>query len=136
MPDRLKPPFSLVAAILSGVLLALCFEPWNFGWLVWFWQWPLLVALWYGSNRAPSTITTWQRVRRGWWLGYVCGFVFFAISCHWFYHTGKVSAYGRGGFLIALAGCVALLGMTLYLGVYWLVRYICEYCWAFATGYR
>ena len=40
-----------MAAVLSGVLLALCYPHWDIGNLVWIWQAPLLTALWFSKPR-------------------------------------------------------------------------------------
>lgn len=116
MPVYYRSPLSLLAAIVSGVLLALCFEPWNVSWLVWVWPWPLLCALWYLPKQESPTV--WEKIRYGFGLGYLCGFVFFTMSLHWAFHTGKVSGYGSSAWQIVLAGIGAVLGMALYLGCY------------------
>lgn len=57
-----------LAAILSGLLLTLCFPRWNQAWLCWVALAPLIAAVWFGGNGT---------VRRGALLGYVTGLVFF-----------------------------------------------------------
>lgn len=99
-----------LAAVLSGVLLTLCYAPFGWGNLVWIWSWPLLSALWFGVNR-DDTLTLARTLRWGFFIGYLCGFVFFAFSCSWIYHTGKVVS-------MPIAGVGAVLGMGLYLGLY------------------
>ena len=37
-------------ALLSGVMLAMCFPGYNVGGLVWLWSVPLMVALWCGGD--------------------------------------------------------------------------------------
>lgn len=72
------------------------------------WSWPLLIALWFTGQQDGSRK---QRIKRGFWLGYLCGFVFFAMNTHWIFHTGKVVG-------MWIAGVGAVVGMGLYLGLY------------------
>lgn len=90
-----------LAAISSGVLLALCFPNWNIASLIWVWNLPLLAALWFSgpTERRPKPR---RRAWRGWWLGYVSGLVFFWINVSW---LGEVS----------IGGAIAL---PVYLAVY------------------
>lgn len=89
-----------LAAILSGVLLALCFPNWNIANLVWVWALPLLAALWF--SEPATSCRNRRRAWRGWWLGYVSGLAFFWINVGW---LGKVS----------IGGAIAL---PVYLAVY------------------
>ncbi len=61
-----------LAAVLSGILLTLCFAPWNQGWLCWFALTPLIAAL--------LTPGGWMRRVA---LGYVTGLVFFCATFFW-----------------------------------------------------
>jgi apolipoprotein N-acyltransferase len=64
-------------AILSGVLLALGYAPFDQGWLAWIALTPLVCALWF-SRPWPR----WDALRvLG--LGYLTGLAFFWISLHW-----------------------------------------------------
>lgn len=108
MPDSLKKWWPWIAAAFSGLLLALCYAPWELGNLVWIWSWPLLAALWYSQ---PEGLTLKQIVIRSFLLGYLAGVVFFGINSHWIFHTWKVVE-------MKIAGIGAVLGMGLYLGVY------------------
>ena len=65
------------AAALSGLLLALCFPPFNQGWLCWIALTPLLTALWFSNEpgRRP-----WLKMAA---LGYVAGIVFFTVTFKW-----------------------------------------------------
>ena len=93
-----------LAAILSGVLLALCFPEWNIGNFIWFWALPLLSALWFsGSNKDRPR----QRAWRGWWLGYASGLTFFLINLSW---LGEVSVGGAIALPIYLAVYFGLWG--------------------------
>ncbi|MFT5465950.1 MAG: apolipoprotein N-acyltransferase [Verrucomicrobiales bacterium] len=105
-----SPTLPWIAATLSGVLLALCFEPWNFGVLLWLWQIPLFATLWFcelPDEHEPPRIVNWMtggRVRRflfaplnflltpatadrrwafGFKVGLLSGFVFFVGSLWW-----------------------------------------------------
>lgn len=57
-----------LAAVLSGLLLTLCFPRWDQGWLCWVALTPLVAALWFGPRAS---------VRRAALLGYVTGLCFF-----------------------------------------------------------
>ncbi|NNM28480.1 MAG: apolipoprotein N-acyltransferase, partial [Akkermansiaceae bacterium] len=73
MAKRLWPPG---AAVISGVLLALCFPPFGIGMLVWVAMMPLLVALWTGGGDR----------RRGWFgfrTGFLAGAAFWLINLKW-----------------------------------------------------
>ncbi len=77
-PILSKTPWSLIAALASGFLLALCFPRFNVEHSVWLWAAPLMIALWWlpvGNER--------RRGRRGFLLGYVSGITFFAINLTW-----------------------------------------------------
>ncbi len=69
-----------LAAALTGVLLTLCFAPWNFGWLCWIALVPLLCAVWF-SGAAPT---------RRFALGYVSGLVFFTGTFYWLGSLGTL----------------------------------------------
>lgn len=63
-----------IAALASGVALALLFPPFGFGGLVWVALLPLLAALWTLGGRCG---------RRGFGLGWMAGFTFFLVNLHW-----------------------------------------------------
>lgn len=104
LPSRLWPG---AASLLSGGLLALCYAPWNFDWLVWIWASPLLAALWFSPAPSPRRGRGW----RGFRLGYLAGFTFFVINVSWITEISRVAG-------TVWAGIGALLGMGLYLGLY------------------
>lgn len=87
-----------IAAGLSGVLLALCYAPWNQGGLVWLALTPLLCALWFSHCDRPFR------------LGYVAGVVFFAATFHW---IGALGMLYRAPILYGLP-----LLLALYLALY------------------
>ena len=49
MLSKLLPWLPWIGAVGSGVLLALCYAPWEVGGLIWIWQSPLLAALWFSD---------------------------------------------------------------------------------------
>jgi len=97
---------SWLAAIASGVLLALCYPPWDFGGLVWFALTPLITVIACGA-------------RRPFLLGYMAGLVFFAVTFHWLYALGE------------LFEASVLYGLPLLLGAY-LALYPAAWAWIFA----
>lgn len=66
-----------LAAASSGVLLSLCFAPFDQGWLVWIALAPLLAALWFGPVHPRYPLL------RKLELGYLTGLVYFLGSLHW-----------------------------------------------------
>ncbi|MGC3989426.1 MAG: hypothetical protein QM796_07060 [Chthoniobacteraceae bacterium] len=66
-----------LAAVLSGVAVALAYAPWNQSWLVWIGLAPLLAAIWFGPQ---------PEKRRGLYrlgLAYVTGVVYFWVAFLW-----------------------------------------------------
>ena len=57
-----------LAAVFSGLLLTLCFAPFNQGWLCWVALAPVIAAIWFGRQGG---------LQRAALLGYVMGLVFF-----------------------------------------------------------
>ena len=85
-------------AVVSGVLLALCYEPFNVPVMVWLGLIPLFVALWAGGGER----------RRGWYgfrTGYLAGAVFWFINLKW----------------IAEVGVMGLIAVALFLALYFAV---------------
>ncbi len=110
------PALPWIAAIASGILLALCYPNWNHGHFVWIWQWPVLAILWFFARpdeapwkvtyqrptnwkealrQAPKRFAAWlvndsrQQPRWVWGakIGYVCGFAFFLVNIAWIRHV-------------------------------------------------
>ncbi len=104
MNPKLRRLWPWIAALLSGVLLAICYPPFTADGLIWIWQAPLLGALWFSDLGE-------KRWRRGALLGLVCGFVFFAINLSWITEISHVA----GTFF---AGLGALVALALYLSLY------------------
>ncbi len=102
-----------LAALASGVLLVLCFAPWNQQWLCWLALTPLLAAVWFGGDdSSPNSpvlplpgipYPTWRGwskqatqfpraflrtpAGRGFGLGYVAGLVFFWGAFYWLWEV-------------------------------------------------
>lgn len=89
-------PFLL--AVFSGVLLALVFPPFGFADLVWFVPLTLLLALWNGGRAHRSK-------RFGFGVGWVSGFVFWAVNLKW---LGGVAS---GGYLLLAAYLAVFFGL-------------------------
>ena len=101
-----------LAAALSGVLLSLCFAPWNQPFLIWVSLLPLIAALWSTPPEAP------------WWkaplLGYTSGVVFFTATFYWLSE------------LADLFDSPALFGLPLLLAIY-LALYPAIWAWLVTT---
>jgi apolipoprotein N-acyltransferase len=74
-PSRARRLLPWAAATLSGVLLALCFAPWEVAGLVWVACAPLLWALWQSPKPCPPL--------RAALLGGTTGLVFYSTTFHW-----------------------------------------------------
>jgi apolipoprotein N-acyltransferase len=104
-------PMSTVAAMLSGVLLALSFPKYGHPAVAFVALVPLLIALtgWHGRLGSLPGVTT----RRGFVLGLIAGFIHFAGTVYW---TGAtVSTFG--GLPVFVAVIVAGL-LALYMAAY------------------
>ncbi len=66
-----------LAAIVSGLLYAACFPPFNQGWFCWFALTPLLTAVWFSGENSK------RRWLRDLALGYLAGLVFFWTVLSW-----------------------------------------------------
>ena len=112
LPPR-KTPFSPArywpeaAALLSGVLLALCYPWWEIGGLIWIWSAPLLTALWFSTSRKPGR-PAW---RHGFYLGYLAGLTFFFINVSFITEISRVAG-------TVFAGLAALVAFATYLALY------------------
>lgn len=85
-----SPVLPFIAALLSGVLLALCLPPWDRSSLLWLWQLPLFAALWFWEPD-PSWQTVWP-FRHPRWLwagltGWIAGTAYFLMSLFWLRHV-------------------------------------------------
>jgi apolipoprotein N-acyltransferase len=68
---------SFLLALLSGLLLAACFPPWELTWCVWLWPWPLLAVLFPQGGVGPVS------KKRAFGLGYVSGLASWLGSLAW-----------------------------------------------------
>ncbi len=93
-----------LAAILSGVLYACCFAPFNQSWLCWIALSPLVIAVWFSGQNSR------HRWLRNLLLGYVAGMVFFTIVFGW---LGSLGTLYQNVFLHGLSWL-----LSIYLGVY------------------
>jgi apolipoprotein N-acyltransferase len=81
------PGWPWLCAAASGLLLILCFPPFDQGWLIWLALTPLITATWWprGERTAPSP-SRWRRFFQGrhpFALGLLAGTIFFAGVFHW-----------------------------------------------------
>lgn len=79
-------------AMLAGVMLALCFAPFDLAVMVWLGLIPLFVAVWAGVPKG----------RRGWFgfrVGYVSGAAFWLINLKWIAEVGVLGVFAVGLFL-------------------------------------
>lgn len=107
IPESRNPGIvTWLAAIACGVLLALCYAPWDFGGLAWF-------AL------TPLTAIVILRTKRPFLLGYIAGLVFFTVTFQWLHALGT------------LFETPALFGLPLLLGAY-LALYPAAWAWFLA----
>ncbi|HEY5753850.1 MAG TPA: apolipoprotein N-acyltransferase [Chthoniobacterales bacterium] len=82
----------ILGAALSGILMLLCFPPFEQDWFAWLALSPLLAAIWFRTNSQLGRLA----------LGYLSGVLFFGATFYW---IGKASILGW-------------LALTLYLPVY------------------
>ena len=68
---------SFLLALLSGLLLAACFPPWELTWCVWLWPLPLLAVLFPQGGVGPVS------KKRAFGLGYVSGLAMWLGSLAW-----------------------------------------------------
>lgn len=109
------------AAVASGVLLTTAYAPRDAGIVIWFWIFPLLIALWSGGG-APTTNRK-SPVTRGFALGYLAGLAFFIPNLAWVRHSSRVinGAIDEQwmGWSAELMGWCAVIAMCAYLALYW-----------------
>ena len=72
----------LFAALLSGVLLALCYAPFNIPVMVWLGLVPLLASLWGGGGK--------RRKLYGFGAGYLSGLSFWLLNLNWLAEVGTM----------------------------------------------
>ena len=71
-------------ALGSGALLALCFPPFNLGWIVWGWMWILLPLLWTSRSE--------KKRRAGFGIGFLSGLGFWLINLKWIWTVTGLGA--------------------------------------------
>lgn len=102
----LKKLWPLLAAMLSGTMLAACFPGFiSESWLVWLWMLPLMLGLWLGGGEK-------KRKRFGFGVGFVSGLTFWLINLKWLISMGELDTVPLGG---AIFGWACL---SLYLSIY------------------
>src|SRR5262252_834314 len=74
---RITKLWPWLAAILSGLLYAVCFAPFNLTWFCWIALTPLIAAIWFSGTESRHA---WLRNLL---LGYVAGLTFFWIVFFW-----------------------------------------------------
>ena len=82
-----------IAAIVSGVLLAMCFPGWNLSGFVWLWMLPLLPAVWRGQSK-------WY----GFFICYLSGVTFWLINLKWLWTVSGLGALVMAAFLALYFG--------------------------------
>ena len=100
MFQKLKSAWPWLAAILSGLLCALCFAPFNQTWIAWIALTPLIAAVWFSGENSK------RRWLRSLLLGYLAGIVFFTSAFSWL------------GSLGVLYGSFFLHGLSFLLSIY------------------
>lgn len=80
-------------ALVSGVLLALCYPGWDISGLVWVWMLPLFPAIWRG-----------QKKRDGFCIGYLTGLVFWSVNLSWLWTVSGLGAMALAAFLALYFG--------------------------------
>jgi apolipoprotein N-acyltransferase len=94
-----------LAAAASGVMLVLCFPPWNQAWLCWLALTPLIAAVWFGQGGEMTAEPPGRLARifrrlppwaRAFALGYVTGLIFIWGAFYWL-----IEVTGIGWFVLA-----------------------------------
>src|SRR5262252_8962661 len=81
---RITKLWPWLAAILSGLLYAVCFPPFNLTWLCWIALTPLIAAIWFSGKESRHP---WLRNLL---LGYIAGMIFFTITFSWLWALGTL----------------------------------------------
>ena len=93
----------VLAALISGVLLAMCFPGFgNFSGLVWLWMLPLLPAIWRGGSK-----------RYGFGIAYLSGLVFWLLNLKWLWTVSGLGAMAMAAFLALYFGAWGAIAVSL-----------------------
>lgn len=104
-----------IAAIVSGLTLALAFPSWNVESVVWLWSLPILSALWLPSGRQKC---------RPFAFGWLAGMAFFLPNLEWLRHSSRVVPpafaldHSWVGWPQELMGYGAVFGLSIYCSLY------------------
>lgn len=104
-----------IAAIVSGLTLALAFPRWNVESVVWLWALPILSAIWLPSGRQKC---------RPFAFGWLAGMAFFLPNLEWLRHSSRVVPpafaldHSWVGWPQELMGYGAVFGLSLYCSLY------------------
>ncbi|MGJ8655703.1 MAG: apolipoprotein N-acyltransferase [Akkermansiaceae bacterium] len=101
----LRKYWGVLAAVLSGVMLAMCFPGYDVGGFVWVWAMPLMVALWSGVGERKLK-------RRGFFVGWMSGVVFWLMTVNWLLAMGELDT------VPAVGAWFAWIGLSVYLALY------------------
>ncbi len=106
----IKNVWGLLAAVVSGLILAMCYPGYGVDGFVWIWAVPLMAALWvFGNKNAEDG----KRVKwRGFGLGWLSGMVFWSINVSWLLAMGDLDG------VPPVAAVFAWLGLSAYLSIY------------------
>lgn len=80
-------------ALVSGLLLALCFPDWNLSGFVWVWMLLLFPAIWRGRSK-----------RYGFAVAYLAGFAFWSLNLKWLWTVSGLGAFAMAAFLATYFG--------------------------------
>lgn len=93
----------LIAALVSGLLLAMCFPGMgNFSGLVWVWMLPLLPAIWRGRSK-----------RYGFGIGYLTGLTFWLFNLKWLWTVSGLGSMALAAFLALYFGAWGAIAVSL-----------------------
>jgi len=93
----------ILAALISGVLLAMCFPGMgNFSGMIWVWMLPLLPAIWRGHSK-----------RYGFGIGYLAGLAFWLLNLKWLWTVSGMGALAMAAFLALYFGLWGALAVSL-----------------------
>lgn len=95
--------WSVLAALVSGLLLAMCFPGFgNLPGLVWVWMLPLLPAVWCCKSK-----------RQGFAIAYLAGLLFWLLNLKWIWTVSGLGAMALGAFLALYFGAWGAMAASL-----------------------